>query len=329
MCDILTVSTIMDTDLVQASEDSSYLLSLCERGGSGDGAEEVVGVCFVDTATGRFHLGQFSDDRQRTRLRTLLELVQPKEVVLPVHDLSGTTKALLKKELHRDCQVTKLQDGSEFWDADTALSKLRAGGYFGEADDADESKADWPHAIPTSADADNKTKLMALGGILFYLKRLIIDAELLGQGNFSVYDPAGATGLDKCLVLDGQTLQNLDILQVGGSDKPHEGSLFGHLNHCASAFGKRMLKEWVARPLGDPADINARLDAVEELMRSRDATTPFQQHLKQLSDLERYISRVHAFSVLKNQRAVMYSNVTKKKIVTFVKTLDAFAKVSV
>lgn len=59
MCSILTKGTIVDPSIIR-SADANYLLSLCEDQKSND-----YGLCFVDTSTGQFHIGSFSDDRQR------------------------------------------------------------------------------------------------------------------------------------------------------------------------------------------------------------------------------------------------------------------------
>jgi DNA mismatch repair ATPase MutS len=49
-------------------------------------------------------------------------------------------------------------------------------------------------------------------------------------------------------------------------DGSEKGSLWAYLNRCGSAFGRRLLKEWLCKPLMGTAFINARLDAVSELI---------------------------------------------------------------
>ena len=39
------------------------------------------GVCFVDSSTGNFHMGEFIDDNERNQLETLLLSIKPQEVV--------------------------------------------------------------------------------------------------------------------------------------------------------------------------------------------------------------------------------------------------------
>ena len=47
---------------------------------SGPGDEKQFGVAFIDTTIGTFHLGQFSDDRHLSRLRTLMAHYPPVQV---------------------------------------------------------------------------------------------------------------------------------------------------------------------------------------------------------------------------------------------------------
>ena len=58
------------------------------------------------------------------------------------------------------------------------------------------------------------------------------------------------------LILDGQTLAHIEILQ--NSDGTDEGTLFKLLCRCSTPFGKRLFKIWVCQPLRKAKDINAR-----------------------------------------------------------------------
>lgn len=110
--------------------------------------------------------------------------------------------------------------------------------------------------------------------------------------NITHYDPIKNT---TSLVLDGQTLANLEILQnsFDGSD---EGTVIKLLNQCVTPFGKRLFKQWLCHPLRNTSDIVERQDAVEELMAYVDVQEMIATNFKTLPDLERLISRIHAGS---------------------------------
>jgi DNA mismatch repair protein MSH6 len=44
------------------------------------------------------------------------------------------------------------------------------------------------------------------------------------------------------------------------------GTLIASLDNCATACGRRLLRQWLLRPLGRIVDIEARQDAVEDLI---------------------------------------------------------------
>lgn len=77
---------------------------------------------------------------------------------------------------------------------------------FETEDDEPGSKAPLPSAIEQML--DNPLAMEALGGMMFYLKTLNLDKDLITQRNFNVYDPMRA---GKCLMLDGQTLGHMEV----------------------------------------------------------------------------------------------------------------------
>eukprot|EP01138_Halocafeteria_seosinensis_P012515 gb/GECG01012788.1/.p1 GENE.gb/GECG01012788.1/~~gb/GECG01012788.1/.p1 ORF type:complete len:1600 (+),score=274.54 gb/GECG01012788.1/:1-4800(+) len=65
--------------------------------------------------------------------------------------------------------------------------------------------------------------------------------------------------------MDANTLLNLEILE-NSYDGGTKGTLFSILDGAFSAFGRRILREWVTKPLYRVQDIEKRLCAVENLM---------------------------------------------------------------
>jgi DNA mismatch repair protein MSH6 len=60
----------------------------------GAGGRVEFGVAFVDTSIGSFQLGQFEDDRYRSRLSTLLTRYNPVEIILAKRGVSNDTTQL-------------------------------------------------------------------------------------------------------------------------------------------------------------------------------------------------------------------------------------------
>jgi len=64
------------------------------------------------------------------------------------------------------------------------------------------------------------------------------------------------------------------------------------LDHCATSLGARKLKAWMLRPSVGREELNARLDAVEELAKNTIAREELRRVLGAVQDLERLLSKV-------------------------------------
>jgi len=124
----------------------------------------------------------------------------------------------------------------------------------------------------------------ALRTCLFYLRKLNLERNLLVQPNFREYEFFHSE--KRSLVLSGQVLKNLEILENARFSK--EGTLLHLMDHCVSAFGHRMFRKWLCCPLGRAAEINERLNAVEDLMKHLQVLQgSLLEEIKELPDLER------------------------------------------
>jgi len=128
----------------------------------------------------------------------------------------------------------------------------------------------------------------------------------------------------KTMALDGAALENMEILEnaEGGSI----GSLLGALDHCLTPFGKRRLREWLCKPLFVVDEIKARQDAVRDLMGgAEESACEARRLLAGLMDIERSIVRICASGIgigsLRETRAILYEDVSKKKIKAVYATL--------
>ncbi|KAG2172300.1 hypothetical protein INT43_004842 [Umbelopsis isabellina] len=284
---VLTAGTLVDSGML-TSDMSIYCMSIKEIC-TAENAAPTFGICFVDTSTAHFSLATFEDDVNRTKFETLLMQVQPRELVTEKGQLSQKTMRLLKNTLHNPIW-NQLIPEREFWDERVTEDEIRIGKYFmkDERGEVAVIDYDWPQTL---LDAKNSPVLMsALGGLIWYLRSLKLDKELLSLKNVTPYDPIRNT---TSLVLDGQTLANLEILQnsFDGSD---EGTVIKLLNHCVTPFGKRQFKQWLCHPLREVKDIVERQDAVEELIAHIDVQELITSKLRGIPDLERLISRIHA-----------------------------------
>ena len=95
---------------------------------------------------------------------------------------------------------------------------------------------------------------------------------------------------DDGLVLDVGTIRHLQLLPSG--DVPKDATLYGVLDVTKTPMGARTLRNWIARPLARPADINARLDGVERYVGDRTELARLRRLLSGVRDLERLVQKV-------------------------------------
>nr|XP_006131820.2 DNA mismatch repair protein Msh6 [Pelodiscus sinensis] len=354
ICRIITKGTqtygVLDGE--PSEELNKYLLSVKEKVEDSSGHYRAYGVCFVDTSVGKFSVGQFPDDRHCSRFRTLVAHYTPVQILFEKGNLSADTHKILKGSLSSSMQEG-LISGTQFWNASKTLKTLIEEGYFEDKQNVDNGFILPPviksitlesDSILGLAPAENcGLALSALGGCVFYLKKCLIDQELLSLANFEEYVPVdidvtkakGSNSFfaktNQRMVLDGVTLTNLEILQ-NGTTGTTEGTLLEKIDTCCTPFGKRLLKRWICAPLCNPHSINDRLDAIEDLVAVPDKMFEVSECLKKLPDLKRLLNKIHSIgSPLKSDthrdnRAIFYEETrySKKKITDFLSALEGF-----
>jgi DNA mismatch repair protein MutS len=91
--------------------------------------------------------------------------------------------------------------------------------------------------------------------------------------------------------IDATTRRNLEIVQTL-RDGREEGSLLHFLDRTATSGGKRLLREWLVRPLCVLGDIQKRHDSVETLCASIGLSREILEALSKFCDLERAAARL-------------------------------------
>ncbi|KAL1746027.1 muts domain V-domain-containing protein [Schizophyllum fasciatum] len=303
---VYTNGTLIDPEML-TDDQAGHCVAIVEDNDDGD--QSTFGICVLDCATSQFNISHFIDDVCHTKLETMMRQLRPKEILVKKSGpgaLSVTSTRLLKNILPTQCTWTNLRDVEGFSYPDT-IEELRK--LYPDQDDAMDDGG-LPETVPQSIRdvAHSQQAMEALGSMIWYLRQLNIDKDILSMKNFNVYDPMRR---GEGLVLDGQTLAHLEVLMNNeGSD---EGSLLKLLSRCITPFGKRLFRIWLCMPLREISVINDRLDAVEDILNHPSFESQFVDVAKGLPDLERIVARIHAKSC---------------KIKDFLKVLSSFKKLS-
>lgn len=344
ICQVTTKGTRIFTVAEGGAEDASskYLLAIVEK--EIDCVKSSYGVCFIDTSIGVFHIGQFEDDRNSSRLRTLIAVYPPVQILYERNGLSKRTHQILNTSVSNALKE-QLSPVTEFWTSSDTLTKLNERKYFtdGNLPETLRSFIGEVDSLGLIASSESEMGVKALGAIVWYLTQSLIDYQLVTLGQFEIYVPidvdipletsANKTEIqNKNMVIDAVTLKNLNVLDndSGGT----QGSLLHRIEHCCTAFGKRLLHQWICSPLTNIKSIEVRQEAVRVLRENQSILSKACDLLLKVPDLERLFSRIYAQSSKgleeshPESRAIFFEEkvYSKRKISEFISVLNGFQK---
>lgn len=124
--------------------------------------------------------------------------------------------------------------------------------------------------------------IISAGAILHYL-------DITQHKRLSHINNLSRIEEDHFVWLDRFTIRNLELfspIQENGK------SLIDVIDKTISPMGSRLLKRWMALPLKDIEPISRRLDVVELFLKNPEIKEIIDEHLRQIGDLERLISKV-------------------------------------
>ena len=254
---VVTPGTAIDSQVLEPRE-NNFLASVLRRNGA-------VGLALVDLSTGDFRATEFCGDESLTRLRDELDRMRPSELLLA----SGTPSPL-ESRMGGGAMITQTPLDEWVFGDEYGARLLRD--HFRVATLAGYGLEGHPFAVA------------AAGAILHYVRET-------QRGSLTHLDGIRFYQQQDSLVLDPSTLRNLELVEpVFGESRA--ATLLGVLDHCATSLGARKLKTWMLRPSINRDELNARLDAVEELAKNTIAREELRRVLGAIQDLERLLSKI-------------------------------------
>ncbi|MDX1348390.1 MAG: DNA mismatch repair protein MutS [Thiomicrorhabdus chilensis] len=253
---IITPGTLVEEALLE--DHSENLLAAITQ------ENHLYGLAYLDVASGRFEATQLESVGQ---LSAEIERLKPSELLLPDDDLLRET---LPESILKRAGLVRYPA----WHFESKSAKKRLSEHFGTQD-----------LLAFGCD-DKPAISSAAGGILHYAKTMLQNA-LEHIHSLNTYRT------DDTLVLDAISRRNLEIDTNLNGGTLH--TLASILDHAATAMGSRLLKRWLNQPLRNQDTVNARLDAIEEMIAQQDDEL-LHQSLKKIGDMERILSRVALYS---------------------------------
>jgi DNA mismatch repair protein MutS len=250
---VVTPGMVFDDQVLEPREASH--VGAVALGGAG-----TVGIALLDASTGELRLGEVGDD---DRAVDELRRAGVRELLLAEGAEPGRAEAVARAV---GAPVARRPDA----DFQRAEERLRR------------------HLEVTSLDgfgvAGLPLGLAAAAAALAYL----VETQRAAPRHV---DRLSRLATEDVLLLDEATRANLELERTLSGGK-RKGTLLGLLDRTVTAPGGRRLAEWLRYPLVDVAAIEARLDAVEELVGSSVAREDLALALRPVADAERLLSRL-------------------------------------
>ncbi|XP_069792575.1 DNA mismatch repair protein Msh3 [Narcine bancroftii] len=265
---------------------NNYLMCICEQAESKKDCKKQgiqIGFVAVQPNTGDVVYDCFHDCKSRSELESRILCLQPVEILLPPELSQNTEKLLASISASSLCDDRiRFERMDSFHFMYTNAFQLTSEFYAARSSDASGSKK-----LSTILNLELPV-VSCLGAVIKYLSEFKLDKVLNNLSNLSKFSEESTW-----MSINGTTLKNLEILQnqTTGTTK---ASLLWVLDHTQNSFGRRLLRKWVAQPLIKTSEINARLDAVTEILSSDSIVLAKTQSLLfKLPDLERGICSIY------------------------------------
>ncbi|MBR3843941.1 MAG: DNA mismatch repair protein MutS, partial [Clostridia bacterium] len=255
---IVTPGTVTESAMLEDGA-SNYLASIFKY-------HDSCAICFVDTSTGQLLLTTLGKDRVNEALICELGRFMPREVILNQAAADSLIISFIQKKLGCCFGIMdeNLFDPHAYTNLVTEHFKVKK---------PEDLKID-----------PNSAALFSVAAALDYL----FDTQMTGLENINKIEIYS----DKeFMQIDLSARRNLDLFANTRSGNTR-GSLFWVLNRTSTSMGKRMLTNWLERPLLQPAEINRRLHGVTELYNDGAFVAQLDETLSCITDLERLMTRI-------------------------------------
>ncbi|MGV1010973.1 MAG: DNA mismatch repair protein MutS [Flavobacterium sp.] len=231
--------------------------------------KKILGVSFLDVSTGEFLTAQGNEEY----IDKLLQNFSPSEVLIQKNNRNQ-----FKEVFGEDFNTFYLEDWvyNEDYALETLINHFQTNSLKG-------------FGIEELQDG-----IISAGAILYYLSETQHNRV---QHITSIQRIAE----DAYVWMDRFTIRNLELYH---SYNPNAVTLLDVIDKTLSPMGGRLLKRWLALPLKDATKIRSRHEVVTYLMENPEILHKIQHQIKQISDLERLISKIATGKV--SPREIIY-----------------------
>ncbi|EMY3558662.1 DNA mismatch repair protein MutS [Flavobacterium psychrophilum] len=231
--------------------------------------KKIIGVSFLDVSTGEFLTSEGNEEY----IDKLLQNFSPSEILVPKQN-----KGDFKEKFGNNFHAFYLEDWvyKEDYATETLTNHFQT------------------NSLKGFGIEELASGIIASGAILYYLSETQHNKI---QHITSIHRIAE----DAYVWMDRFTIRNLELYH---SYNPNAVTLLDIIDKTLSPMGGRMLKRWLALPLKNATIIKSRHEVVAYFKDHQEILQKVQNQIKQISDLERLISKVAAGRI--SPREIIY-----------------------
>ena len=257
---VITPGTALESEILEDGV-NNYLMSICK-------GETETGICFADVSTAEFHVTAFKNDVAEEKIVDELSSYAPKEILINSKALDFQNIAkYVKENLNTELQL--LDD--EKFDFETSAELIL--------------KTINKEKIGTLGIGHSEAAVSALGAVIDYLQTVQKREQIEAPVEIDFFDEG------EYVKLDANARRNLELTKsMMTGEKKH--SLLWVIDKTKTAMGKRMLRNWVERPLMSISMITKRQNAVGELADNSEKRDSIRESLSGVKDMERLTARI-------------------------------------
>ncbi|CAA7267689.1 unnamed protein product [Cyclocybe aegerita] len=257
--------------------EGSYVIAVLE----GRGVSREVGIAALDRDTGKVVLVQVADCQTYVKSLHQMHLHTPCLILIPDTFLSASDAALApsgKRSASTSLLVEYIQE--EFPGIQTEPVGRRYWNDAGGLEFVLQLCVEDDERAGTVLAVSNKYYALSAACALFKYAEARLNTRFAAGSLRIKYIPVDGT-----MMIDPDTARNLEL--VGNiTHKKSSHSLFGVLNHTYTPMASRLLRVNLLSPITIQSSIDARLDAVEELINAEDRFTYVRDALKTLNKMD-------------------------------------------
>ena len=294
---VLSSGTITEQSLLRP-EENNFLAALTMKD------LEHCGLAYCDISTGTFMATELTFHE----LLSELDRIRPVEILVKGKKHRAASRQELDAflpdvppEITENYRCTPLEESAfQLNDAKTVLMTLM---------NVSNLEGFGLHNLPLA--------LQAAGVIGHYISRNFLE-------NPPVFNGIRTYSLSQTVTMNTTVRRNLELLSTVKNNQ-YEGSLLWVLNRTCTSMGNRLLRQWINQPLTNLNEIQARHDAVEELVNHPDIRESVRYILPDIYDIERLSTKIANLTAQPRDLIALKQSITRlPDLSNLLKPLDTF-----